>query len=139
MPRSGSGCTWRSRSATSSRHSPRSGAAGLLRMCPDDVGDLRCRRLWTDDGSRSGAECREDGGRDRGVALVAGMEPVGPAEITRPAVLAVEFIDSVETIQADERPMMPLTHLLDDGVHAGGWQPAADAEHARLDRKSTRL
>src|SRR3982074_508747 len=101
-------------------------------MGPYDVRDLWCERDRTNHGSRSGAERREDGGSHRRVSLVAGMEPVGPAEIAGAAILAVECVDRVEPIQADERPAVAQAHLLDDRVNARGWQPAADAEHARV-------
>ena len=99
-------------------------------MGPNDVRDLWYRRRGTDNGSRSGTQRGEDGGGHRRVPLVSGMEPVGTAEITRPTVLGVEFVDRVEAIQADERPAVPHAHLLDDRVDAGGWEPAADAEQS---------
>src|SRR5260370_12772394 len=140
MPKCGLRCTWRSRSATSSTSSPTltlPRKAGreiwmLPRMRPDDVGDLRGCWLRTDKGSRSSAERREDGGRDRRVSLVAGMEPVGTAQKARPTIAGVEVIDAVEPNEADERPAVPQTRLLNDGVAASGWQPAADAQHAGL-------
>src|ERR1700680_3287885 len=100
-------------------------------MGPNDVRDLWYRRRGTDNGSRSGTQRGEDGGGHRRVPLVSGMEPVGTAEITRPTVLGVEFVDRVEAIQADERPAVPHAHLLDDRVEAPGRRPGPVGEHAR--------
>src|SRR5213082_3086002 len=101
-------------------------------MYADDVRNLRCRGQRTDDGRRPGAERGEDLGGDRGVSLVAGMEPVGAAEITRPAIRSMKVVDPVEPVQADEGPAVTFTRLRDDRVKTRGRQPAADAKDARL-------
>src|SRR5205809_1956469 len=101
-------------------------------MSPDDVGNLRRRWERTDDGRRPGAERKQDLGGDRGVSLVARMEPVGASEVTRPAVPSVKVVDAVEPIQADEGPAVPLARLRNDQVKTRGRQPAAEAKDARL-------
>src|SRR6266566_3604333 len=108
-------------------------------MCPDDVGNLRCRRQRTDNGRRPGAERREDLGGDRGVSLVAGMEPVGAPEITRPAVVAVEVIDAVEPIQTDERSAVPRSIVTSAGGAAVTEPSSGIAQAALAPLRATRL
>jgi len=99
-------------------------------MRPDDVGDARRRWRRTDHRSRPGAQRGEHGGGDRRMPLVARMEPIGATQVARAAVGRMEIVDRVEAIEADEGCAVLFTGLRDDGVEAGRWEPAADAEHA---------
>src|SRR5919204_2235679 len=89
------------------------------------------RRAWrrADHGCRSSAQRGEDGRRDRSMALVAGMEPVGPSQIARATIRGMKIVDHIEAIQADERAAVPRTGAGDDGIEIRRWQPASDAQH----------
>src|SRR2546425_7320072 len=60
------------------------------------------------------------------------MEPIGAAKVARATIHRVEIVDPIEAIQAHERRAVALTGLRDDGIDTRRWQPAADAEYARM-------